>query len=96
MTARGRRRSRAAGVRCRPAVGCPPRPFAIRLATEIIERALAGATVGEVLERSRATDFLAGHTLLGLLQRRILIPAPGDLSARPVQKPLLSASAAHS
>ncbi len=66
------------------------------VATEIIELAVAGATVGEVLERSRATDFLAAHTLLGLLQKRILAPAPGDLSARPVPKPLLNTGAAHS
>jgi CheY-like chemotaxis protein len=65
------------------------------ISAEIIELARAGATVGEVLERSRATDFLAAHTLLGLLQRRILIPAPGDLSARPIPKPLLSAAVAH-
>ena len=64
------------------------------VALEIIELARAGATVGEVLERSRATDFLAAHTLLGLLQRHILLPAPGDLSARPVPQALLSTSTA--
>ena len=56
---------------------------------------MAGATVGEVLERSRATDFVAAHTLLGLLQSDILVLAPGDLSPRAPPRPLLPPGAAH-
>jgi hypothetical protein len=65
------------------------------VALEILELARGGATVGETLERSRATDFVAAHTLLTLLQRDILGVAPGDLSARLPPKPLLPPGAAH-
>lgn len=65
------------------------------VAAEILELARDGATVGEIIERSRATDHLAAQTLLDLLARELLAPAPGDLSARPAPRPLLAPGAAH-
>ena len=64
-------------------------------AAEVIALARAGATIGEIMERSRATDFVTAHTLLNLVQRDIIGVAPGDLSARPPPKPLLPPGAAH-
>jgi hypothetical protein len=53
------------------------------------------ATVGEVIERSRAPDLLAAVGLMNLLERGAVVLAPGDLSARPAQRPLLPPGSAH-
>jgi CheY-like chemotaxis protein len=62
---------------------------------EILALVRGQATVGEVIERSRAPDLLAAVGLLNLLERGAVVLAPGDLSARPAQRPLLPPGSAH-
>jgi CheY-like chemotaxis protein len=65
------------------------------VAVELVELARAGATVGELLERSRATDFAAAHVLLDLLARGRLGLAAQDPAGPPQAEPLLTLGGAH-
>jgi CheY-like chemotaxis protein len=62
---------------------------------EILSLVRGQATVGEVIERSKAPDLIATVALLNLLERGAVMLAPGDLSARPAQRPLLPPGSAH-
>lgn len=62
---------------------------------EILELGRAGATVAEILERSRATDYSAAQALLTLLRKGLLAPTPGLLGARRDQRPLLFPGGVH-
>ncbi len=62
---------------------------------EIIALIRSQATVGEVIDRSRAPDLIAAVALMNLLERGAIVLAPGDLSARPAQRPLLPPGSAH-
>ncbi|HUB08725.1 MAG TPA: DUF4388 domain-containing protein [Myxococcales bacterium] len=53
------------------------------------------ATVGEILQRSRATDYSAAQALLTLLRRGLVIPQAGAAPARKEQRPLLPPGGAH-
>ncbi|MHB8419953.1 MAG: DUF4388 domain-containing protein [Myxococcales bacterium] len=64
---------------------------------EVLTLCRAGAaTAGEILERSRATDFATAQALLTLLRRGILAPASGASPVRREQRPLLPPGGAHS
>jgi hypothetical protein len=56
---------------------------------EILALIRAQATVGEVIDRAHAPDLVAAVALMNLLERGAVVLAPGDLSARPAQRPLL-------
>jgi CheY-like chemotaxis protein len=62
---------------------------------EILTLIRGQATVGEVIDRSRAPDLVAAVALMNLLERGAIVLAPGDLSARPAQRPLLPPGSAH-
>jgi CheY-like chemotaxis protein len=62
---------------------------------EILELGRAGGTVGEILERSRATDYSAAQALLTLLRKGLLAPTPGVPGARREQRPLLWPGGVH-
>jgi CheY-like chemotaxis protein len=62
---------------------------------EILALVRSQATVGEVIERCRAPDLVAAVGLMNLLARAAVVLAPGDLSARPAQRPLLPPGSAH-
>ncbi len=66
-----------------------------RATAEVLSLLRSGATVGEVLDRSRTTDHAAAQAMLRLLRKRLLVPAAGEPAAAREARQLVPTGGSH-